>query len=301
MHAPAGPIDGPISCADCGAQVERQFCPECGQSRTVPRTLGALAANGLHAITHFDGRLWHTLPLLARQPGRLTRAWVDGQRTRHMAPGALFLLSALLMFLSFNLAPMAAPPPRCDAPAKGEIALDAGAALRKATEGRSPAVQRAADVLATAAFHAAERATPALRARIIHAASNPELLLAKLKQSAYKSGFLLIPLSLPALWLLLRGVPGADLYALGVFSLYSLAFMSLLLMVTVLLGGTGLLPWPVAGLLLLLVPPLHLFRHVRDAFALSNGQAVWRTALFVPVALGTLAVFLGLLLAVGLL
>ena len=40
---------------------------------------------------HFDARVWRTLPLLAFNPGRLTREWVEGRRTRYVSPLAIFM------------------------------------------------------------------------------------------------------------------------------------------------------------------------------------------------------------------
>ena len=91
-------------CSDCGAPVERKFCPECGQPTHVHRSLLHLVEEVLHGVMHFDARIWRTLPLLAFNPGRLTREWVQGMRTRYLSPLALFLFTVFLMFfiLSFS-------------------------------------------------------------------------------------------------------------------------------------------------------------------------------------------------------
>jgi hypothetical protein len=59
----------------------------------------------LHGVTHFDSKLWNTLPLLAFRPGKLTRDYVHGKRARYVAPVALFLLTVFSMFLLFGFLP----------------------------------------------------------------------------------------------------------------------------------------------------------------------------------------------------
>lgn len=91
------------ACSDCGAETSGNFCANCGQPTHVHRTLLHLGEELLHGVMHFDARIWRTLPLLAFNPGRLTREWVEGKRARYVSPLALFLFTIFLMFfiLSF--------------------------------------------------------------------------------------------------------------------------------------------------------------------------------------------------------
>lgn len=89
-------------CTDCGAAVESRFCPECGQPTHVHRSLLHLVEEVLHGVLHFDARIWRTLPLLSLNPGKLTREWVQGRRTRYVSPLALFLFTVFLIFFLFS-------------------------------------------------------------------------------------------------------------------------------------------------------------------------------------------------------
>ena len=80
-------------CSDCGAETSGNFCANCGQPTHVHRSLLHLGEELLHGVMHFDGRLWRTLPLLILNPGRLTREWVQGKRTRFVSPLAMFLFT----------------------------------------------------------------------------------------------------------------------------------------------------------------------------------------------------------------
>lgn len=89
-------------CSDCGAPAEGNFCSHCGQPTHVHRTLLHLIEEVLHGVVHFDGRIWRTLPLLMLNPGRLTREWIAGKRTRYVSPLAIFLFVVFLMFFAFS-------------------------------------------------------------------------------------------------------------------------------------------------------------------------------------------------------
>ena len=89
-------------CSDCGAPTEGNFCSNCGQPTHVHRTLLHLIEEVLHGVVHFDGRIWRTLPLLMLNPGRLTREWIQGKRTRYVSPLAIFLFTVFLMFFAFS-------------------------------------------------------------------------------------------------------------------------------------------------------------------------------------------------------
>ena len=92
-------------CSDCGAQTSGNFCANCGQPTHVHRTLLHLGEELLHGVMHFDARIWRTLPLLWLNPGRLTREWIAGRRTRYVSPLAMFLFTLFVMFFALSFMP----------------------------------------------------------------------------------------------------------------------------------------------------------------------------------------------------
>lgn len=61
-----------------------------------------------HELFHFEGKLPRTLAALVFKPGRLSAAYLQGQRVRYLSPIGLFLIINLLYFLAppltdFNL------------------------------------------------------------------------------------------------------------------------------------------------------------------------------------------------------
>jgi len=129
-----------------------------------------------------------------------------------------------------------------------------------------------------------------LDAALHRALDNPELLAYKLKSSAYKFSFMLVPISLPLLWLLFALRRDIAVYDHAVFVLYSLSFMSLLAIAFVLLVSTS---WgsPIAALLLLVVP-VHMAMQLRETYGLGVAATLWRTATLLVFASLALLLFL---------
>jgi hypothetical protein len=132
-----------------------------------------------------------------------------------------------------------------------------------------------------------------------HARENPKLVLYKVKTSAYKYSWALIPISLPFIWLLFPFRRDVNMYDHAIFATYSLTFMSLLTIVLALLGAIGVnegLLWTAA----MLIPPVHIYKQLKGGYRLSRGGALWRTFLMLNFALVTTTLFVTLLLYLGL-
>ena len=138
-----------------------------------------------------------------------------------------------------------------------------------------------------------------LDARVRKALLNPDLTFYKIQQKAYKLSFLLVPLSLPFLWLLFPFRRSVTLYDHTVFALYSLSFMSLLFVTIALLsqfgGATG---QSIAGALLF-VPPIHMYAQLKGAYQLGRASALWRTFWLVSFSLVVLFSYVLFILILG--
>ncbi len=139
-------------------------------------------------------------------------------------------------------------------------------------------------------------------ANIKKALKDPEFAFYKVQQKAYKLSFLLVPLSLPVLWLLFFWRRDIKLYDHVVFSLYSLSFMSLLLVVAVAIPKiTDVLGLGIAGAgLLFLVPPVHMFMQLKGAYSLGTFGALWRTFVLANAATIILTLFAAMIIVLGL-
>jgi len=130
-------------------------------------------------------------------------------------------------------------------------------------------------------------------------AANPELFVYELQNTAYKYSFLLVPISLPFMWLMFAWKRGLTLFDHAVFILYSLSFVSLLMIILSLVSRIPGLPgwgWP----LLVLGIPVHNYFQLKGAYALGWFSALWRTILLQFVSLSCLIVFLLTIVLVGL-
>ncbi|MBP6876379.1 MAG: DUF3667 domain-containing protein [Phenylobacterium sp.] len=343
-------------CDDCGAEVSGRFCSNCGQPAHTHRTLLHLGEEILHGVMHFDSRIWRTLPLLVANPGRLTREWVLGKRTRYVSPLAMYLFTVFVMFMILSFMPVntqieAAETAVRDA-ASGPAStgttymmatnavVQAEVALENAPQGDDPAsAARRAELQARlakaqeaekAADAAMEKAPTAPNVAVMGASladtlreavakgdlkvntgdkhldkkltkklQNPELTLYKLQQTFYKFSFLLIPISIPFVALLFLWKRGFTLYDHGVFVLYSITFMAMLIMLTAGLMRFGGVLAALALLAATLIAPVHMFAQVKGAYGLTTLSALWRTGMLLLFCSLALALFLAAVVMLG--
>jgi hypothetical protein len=128
--------------------------------------------------------------------------------------------------------------------------------------------------------------------------SQPELMLYKLQANSYKFSWLLIPLSIPFVWLLFAWKRTFTTFDHAIFVTYSLSFMTLLFIVLSLLQVAGVASGLLA-LIVLIVPPLHMYRQLRGAYSLRRRSALWRVVALYLMILVILALFLQVLLVLG--
>lgn len=93
----------PLRCLNCGTSLVGLHCHHCGQRADVHRSFGAIGHDLVHAIFHFEGKIWNTLPLLTWRPGDLTRRYIHGERARFISPLALFLFAVFLTYAVLSI------------------------------------------------------------------------------------------------------------------------------------------------------------------------------------------------------
>ncbi|MFI5034510.1 MAG: hypothetical protein ACHQPH_27815, partial [Reyranellales bacterium] len=127
---------------------------------------------------------------------------------------------------------------------------------------------------------------------------NPSLMAYKLQSNSYKFSWLLIPLSVPFVWLLFAWRRKFGPYDHAVFVTYSLGFMTLFYVALVLLGAIGVS----TGWLLLLgtvVPLIHIYKQLKGAYSLGRFSASWRTTALSFLIFWILFLYIDLLLVLG--
>lgn len=140
-----------------------------------------------------------------------------------------------------------------------------------------------------------------LQKGIAKAQENPTLLLYKLKTSGYKYSWLLIPLSIPFLWILFFWRRGVHLYDHAIFATYSISFMMILLIALSILAALGA-PAVIWVMILMIVPPLHMYKQLRTAYGPSSRlMTLFRLMFLMTSTLIVLTLFTLILLALGVL
>ncbi len=140
---------------------------------------------------------------------------------------------------------------------------------------------------------------PQLDARILRSLENPDLALYKIQDAASKFSFLLVPISLPFMWLLFIWRRGLTLYDHVVFTLNSLSFASVAFVIVALTAGIQWLGW-LGGALFGLGMPAHMYFHLKGAYALGWWSAIWRTSFLLLFALVSLSIFVLAVVLLGL-
>lgn len=245
----------------------------------------------IEGLFHFDGRLWQTLPALARSPGRLTRDYLDGHRAPQIPPLRLFLVVLLLVFVVGSL------PGGKFSPANIGMVEKNGSASGPESltpEQRAIAKKKLSTVrVQVGGDKPNEAATNWLRTRLQKVVDEPERFLLILESWGERFAFLMLPLSTLLLAAAFVHRRRFFLFDHVIFSLHSLSFMGLLLSLAL------VLPESLASLLFL-IAPVHLFVHLRGVYRTSIVGTLLRMLwLFIGTVFGVTFIVLGLV-AVGL-
>ncbi|HWJ58463.1 MAG TPA: DUF3667 domain-containing protein [Sphingomicrobium sp.] len=324
LEPDTGEIDGRREgrCLNCGTPLSGPYCSECGQRAVLHRSLLSFLQDFVQGIYNFEGKIWRTLPMLAWCPGDLTRRYIHGERARYVSPVALYLFSVFAMFavLNFNgsIGPQAgsvkdqvetaakeerADLTRLEAERKRIVARGGNiAAIDKRIAGKKKDLVQLQKVQSGEMIQMEgldEGEAPRwVRNAVERAQKNPELAIYNVQDAASKYSWLLIPISVPFLWLLFPLNRRYHLYDHTIFVTYSLSFMMML----VILGGL-LIAVGMTGLasVLFFLPPVHMYRQLKGAYGLSRWGALLRTFALLTFALIAGLLFFATMVAIGVL
>jgi hypothetical protein len=308
------------SCLNCGTPLVGPYCSACGQKAHVHRSLTGFFQDLVQNMFNFEGKIWRTLPMLAWQPGELTRRYIGGERARFISPVALYLFSVFLMFAVLNFTGAIDPGSESMKSGVDTAMREERAQLVKLEMKRTTVLAAKQDVGAIDRKIASQKEDLAqlervkkgqfiqsdlegndeaprwVRDVIRRGQENPELMVTGVQDAASKYSWLLIPFSVPFLWLLFPLRRRYRLYDHTVFVTYSLSFMMMLVIVAGLLvagGATGL------ASLLFFVPPIHMYRQLKGAYSLSRTSALLRTLALVTFAFIAGTLFFVTAVAIG--
>jgi hypothetical protein len=319
----AGEADGHThekSCLNCGTPLTGPFCSACGQKAHVHRSVRGFLQDFVQGLFNFEGKIWRTLPMLAWCPGDLTRRYIAGERARFISPAALYLFTVFLMFAVLNLTgtlgstgtkhvqeglktSIAEDQKKlADLQAKRKVAVAAGqsvADLDRKIARRQEDIAEEQKLLSGRVFATgkSDDETPSwIRPFIENARDNPDMVSIKVQDAASKFSWLLIPLSVPFMWLLFPFRRKYNTYDHMVFVTYSLSFMMMLVIAGGLLIEVGM---ATLASLLFFVPPFHMYRHLKQSYELGRFSAIVRTMALVTFAFAAAGMFAAATVAIG--
>jgi hypothetical protein len=323
--------DGSVGdCLNCQSAVSGAYCSKCGQKARVHRTLKGFGHDILHGVLHFDGKIWRTLPMLLLNPGNLTRRYIHGERARFVSPMALFLFCVFLTFAifsrfaptDFDLENGARGPQNAQELAAAKAVIQSkitdlrdkrriAAAKNEETGGIDSEIERNQDSFDEVQITKGSNSngigtnlnpgfeSESLNEAIRKAGANPQLLFYKVQSNAYKFSWALIPISIPFIWLLFFWRRDFKMFDHAVFVTYSLCFMMILSCTFLFLEWVPALETPVI-LMMVFIPPLHIYRQMKQAYGTSRAGALWRTAATLWFALLAFCIFAMLIVMLGL-
>lgn len=294
-------------CTNCETPLVGTYCHACGQlAEDFHKSIWKLGREALESFFHLDGRLARTLPRLILRPGRLTRDYLDGKRAFQVPPLRTFLVILLLTFLVGQCAlssgandtvreagDSAASPASALDQARAEIAADetmteeerrvAEAALERnwgGIVGGISALEEANQIVAEEAANPADRETASafrnwasVRAQAIR--DEPGRFTMILGVWAQRVVVMLLPVSALILACLFFWRRDIFLFDHLIFSMHSLSFQLLLITAAFLLAmAIGPVAWN-----LLWLSPVHLFVHMRGAYASGTLMTLLRMSI----------------------
>jgi len=322
-HAGEAGADGhthEVSCLNCGTALSGPYCSACGQKAHVHRSLRGFFQDFVAGLFNFEGKIWRTLPMLAWWPGELTRRYIAGERARFISPVALYLFTVFLMFAVLNFDDGTSGAPKSVRSGidtalteqRGELAkLEAKRAevvagdqntstIDRQIEGKKKDMAKLERVKDGAIIQADlgenDEAPAWVKELVQRGQDNPEKLANGIQDAASKYSWMLIPISVPFLWLLFPLRRRHRLYDHAVFVTYSLSFMMMLVILGglfIAIGAEGLTA------LLFLVPPIHMYRQLKQAYGLSRASALVRTVALVTFAFIAVGLFFAMAAAIG--
>lgn len=96
------------TCLNCGAFVDRNHCPKCGQENSESRqSFHHLFTHFVFDLFHYDNAFWRTIKYLFASPARLSLEYMSGKRKSYVNPFSLYIFISFLAFFIPSVLPEA--------------------------------------------------------------------------------------------------------------------------------------------------------------------------------------------------
>ncbi|WP_026914361.1 DUF3667 domain-containing protein [Christiangramia portivictoriae] len=93
-------------CLNCELPLDKndRYCPNCGQLNTTKKlSFSDLFNEFFSGVFAYDSRFQRTLRVLLFKPGKISKDYVEGKRTRYANPFRFYLSVSIIFFLIFSL------------------------------------------------------------------------------------------------------------------------------------------------------------------------------------------------------
>src|SRR3954452_9829742 len=215
------------NCLNCGAVLTGAYFGACGQKAHVHRSVRGFLQDFIAGLLNFEGKIWRTLPMLAWRPGEMTRRYIAGERAHFISPVALYLFTVFAMFAVLNFTGEFSPANTTKHMQEGlktdiaegqkklvalelkrKLTAEAGkdvAELDRKIAKRKEDIRETRKVIQEKVVTSGDldEGTPGwIRPFLQNARANPDMVSMKVQEAASRYSWLLIPISVPFMWLL---------------------------------------------------------------------------------------------------
>ena len=91
------------TCKNCNAQINENYCPNCGQPAKLKRIDGHYIKHEIEHLLHFEKGIFYTIKELLIRPGQNIREFIHDNRNRLIKPIVFLIIMALINTAILNL------------------------------------------------------------------------------------------------------------------------------------------------------------------------------------------------------
>ncbi|MFW0739183.1 DUF3667 domain-containing protein [Flavobacterium sp. T12S277] len=89
-----------MNCLNCNNELNSNFCPDCGQPKTLKRINGHYIVHEIEHVLHFERGILYTIKELITNPGQNIRNYLTENRSRLVKPIIFIIVTSLIYSVS---------------------------------------------------------------------------------------------------------------------------------------------------------------------------------------------------------
>lgn len=92
-----------MNCTSCNIELSTNFCPDCGQPKTIKRINGQYIIHEIEHVLHFERGILYTIKELITNPGQNIQNYLTKNRSRIVKPIIFIIITSVIYSLLINL------------------------------------------------------------------------------------------------------------------------------------------------------------------------------------------------------